>query len=397
MNQQNDNVLKDIIQDYFKRLSILVTQIPLEIRRLLLPPYMLYLGFKSIIHVDPTGRIGFEIYRERASRFSIKTRKTNNRVEEEIFGILGQENMFRFTGHDTELKGGILTCKDFVDKFKHDLPKDASTLNFTKPGKTGPIEICEEAEVKIIGCGIYWMTRNKRFVKHVPFAWLFGNDSYFSKIDPFLHAESDFYSSLFASLYWIITQGYEKFDEETRSKVFQTYVKLIEKVSSEFKKQFASTQADEYVFQQLLTRYKFFLSPGAMLIESQPTLRREVSRKPDFHVQLGRTEHVYIEIEPPFCKPFIGAKQSSRLKTAVKQVSEWKEILVKQVMDGEIVHYMIIIGLLQDLNKVEKETLQAFNAAQDNLILVTWDWVLDNVKKIKREMMTKLKVSPNCQ
>lgn len=380
-----------IIKNYFKRLSILVTQIPFEIRRLLLPPYMLYNGSKSYIHIDPTGRIGFEVYRERASRFSIKIRKTKSRIEQEIFGVLGQENMLRFSGHDTELRGGILTCKDFVEKYNQELPKGPSTLIFSKPGNTGPIEIGKEAEVKIINVSIYWMVRNRRCVKHIPFTWLFGNASYLNKIDPFLHSESDFYSSLFGSLYEIITRGYEeRFDKGTRSKVLQTYIKLIEKVNSEFKKRLVVTRADEYVFQQLLTKYKFFLHPGAMLIESQPTLRGKVSRRPDFHVLVSRNEHIYVEIEPPFCKPFEESKLSNRLEGALRQVSEWKEILIQQVTGEESVRYTIIIGLFDDLSKEEKETLKAFNKTQEDLTIVTWDWVLENIDKIKREMMIKL-------
>ena len=391
MNNQSDDVLRSIIRKYFKRLSILITQIPFEVRRFLLPPYMLYSGFKSYLHIDPSGRLGFEIYRDIASRFSIKTRKTRNRVEQEIFGVLGHENMFRISGSNTEIRGGILTCKDFVEKYGHQLPKGVTTLTFSKPGITGPFEVGKEAEVKIINCSIYWMVGNRRYVKPIHFAWLFGNASYLNEIDPFLHAESDFYSSLFGRLYEIITRGYEeRVDKNTRSKVLQIYIKLIERVANDFKKQLAITQADEYVFQQLLIKYKFFLHPGAMLIEGQPMLRGRVLRKPDFHVQVSENEHIYVEIEPPFCKPFEETKLSARLKGALKQVSEWKEILIQQVAGRENIRYQIIMGLLDDLNKEEKETLQAFNKAQEDLTLVTWDWVLENIDKIKREMMSKL-------
>jgi len=391
MNDQSDDVLRNVIRKYFKRLSILITQIPFEVRRFLLPPYMLYNGFKSYLHIDPSGRLGFEIYRKKASRFSIKTRKTRNRVEQEIFGVLGHENMFRISGSNTEIRGGILTCKDFVEKFGHQLPKRATTLTFSKPGVTGPIEIGKEAEVKIINCGIYWMVGNRRYVKPIPFAWLFGNASYLNEIDPFLHSESDFYSSLFGRLYEIITRGYEeRVDKNTQLKVLEIYIKLIERVENEFKTQLAITQADEYVFQQLLIKYKFFLHPGAMLIEGQPTLRGRVFRKPDFHVQVSENEHIYVEIEPPFCKPFEESELSSRLRGALKQVSEWKDILIQQVAGRENIRYLIIIGLLDDLIKEEKESLQAFNKAQEDLTVVTWDWVLESIDKIKRRMMSKL-------
>jgi len=95
MSSQNEYVLKAIIRKYFRRLSILVTQIPIEFRRLLVPPYMRYTRFKSRLYIDPSGRLGFQIYRETASRNSIKTKRADKRIEQEIFGILGHENMFR--------------------------------------------------------------------------------------------------------------------------------------------------------------------------------------------------------------------------------------------------------------------------------------------------------------
>lgn len=390
MNNQIESV-RGIIRKYFERLSILVSQIPPEVRRLLLPPYMLYSGFKSYLHIDRSGRLGFEIYRERASRFSMKTRKTRRRVEQEIFGVLGHSNMFKIDGHDTEIRGGILTCKDFTEKYGHELPKGPSILRFSKCAGVGPLEIGEEAEVKVINCGIYWMVGNKRFVKTVPFAWLFGNAGYLSRVAPILHSESDFYSSLFGRLYEIVTRGYEEIvDEKTQSKVFEIYIKLIERVESEFKQQIAVTQADEYVFQQLLTRYKFFLHPGAMLIESQPTLRGKVSRKPDFHIQVTKNESIYVEIEPPFHTPFQDSKLSGRLRGALEQVSEWKEILNQQATGEERIRYMIMIGRSDDLNRVEKETLQAFNKTQEDLTVVTWNWVLESIYRIKHVVTSKL-------
>jgi len=49
INGQSNQVLRRIIKEYFNRLSILITQIPFEIRRLLPPPYMLYNEFKSYL------------------------------------------------------------------------------------------------------------------------------------------------------------------------------------------------------------------------------------------------------------------------------------------------------------------------------------------------------------
>jgi len=390
MNDQSNQVLRRIIKEYFNRLSILITQIPFEIRRLLLPPYMLYNGFKSYLFIDSSGRLGFQIYRERASRFSIKTKKTRRRVEQEIFDVLGHENMFRITGRNTELRELTLTCKEFIERYKHELPRGTTTLIFQKSDATGPIEIEKEAEAKIINCSIYWIVKSKRNVRHIPFAWLFGNANYLKKIDPLLHSESDFYSSLFGRLYKIITRGYEeRIDEKTKLKVLKTYINLIESVENEFRKQLASTQADEYVFQQLLTKYKFFMYPGAMLIESQPTLHGRVLRRPDFHIQVSSNEHIYVEIEPPFHKPIEKSKLSSRLKGALNQISEWKKILIKEATK-ENIHYMVIMGVLDDLNEEERTTLQSFNNAQEDLTVVTWDWILENINKVRHEIVSKL-------
>jgi hypothetical protein len=353
---------------------------------------MLYTGFKSYFYIDRSGRLGFEIYREKASRISIKSKSTKNRVEQEMFGVFGDDNMFRISGSSTELRRLILTCKDFVEKYeyKYKIPKGATTLIFSKPGITGPIEI-KEGEVKIVDCSIYWVVGNKPYVKHIPFAWLFSNSSYLNKIDPFIHSESDFYSSLFGRLYEIITRGYEEpVDENTKLKVLQVYMKLIERIEEEFKKELATTRADEAIFQQLLKRYKFFLYPEAILIVNQPILYGKVAKKPDFYIQVGEEEHIYVEIEPPFYKPFEGSEQSSRLKGALKQIAEWKKILIQQAPLGGSIHYMIIIGRLADLNKEEIEALQDFNKAQEDLMVVTWDWILRNVDKIKHESISKL-------
>jgi hypothetical protein len=237
MNAQSKYVFESVIRKYFKRLAILVTQIPPEVRRLLLPPYMLYTGFKSYFYIDQSGRLGFEIYRERASRFSIKTKRTFNRIEQEIFGILGDENIFKINGSKGEIKKLVLTCSDFVERYKHELPERATILAFSRPGIIGPIEIGEEAEVKIIDCSIYWIIKSKRYVKHVPFAWLFGNANFINRTDPLSNAESDFYSSLFGNLYEIITRGYEEpVDKNTQSKVLEFYKELIKRVEDEFKK-----------------------------------------------------------------------------------------------------------------------------------------------------------------
>jgi len=304
---------------------------------------MLYNGFKGYVDIDSTGRIGFEVCRG-ASRYSIKVRNVKGRVEQEIFGVLGKENMIALNGHDSELRGGVLTCKDFAERYGHELPKNATVLTFGRIGSIGPFQIGEEAEVKITDASIYWMIRNKRFVKHIRFAWVFGSNIRFDKIDPFLHADSHFYSSLFGNLHQIITHGYqEKVDKDTRSKVLDTFTRLIERIYNEFKNELVTTRGDEQVFQQLLIKYKFFLSPDALSIEGQPSLNGKELRKPDFRIVTHEAKSIYVEIEPPFYKPFDGSKASARLKGALKQVTEWKDILSHQSAETGKNSYLIIM------------------------------------------------------
>jgi hypothetical protein len=389
MNTQNHSIIQRFIRDYFKRVSILITQIPFEIRGLLLPSYMLYNGFKGIIHFDPTGRKAFEIYRQ-ASRISIKLRKANERVEKEIFGVLGsEENMFKLQGHDSEISGLNLTCKAFKEHYEQQIPKNVSTFNFNKTGSIGPFEITEDTEVKITDVHIYWMIGRRRFVKFISFAWAFGSNIQFEKIDPVLHADSHFYSSLFGNLYQIITKGYkEKVDKTTRLKVFKTFEQLVGRIYTEVKNELAITKTDEQEFQRLIIRYKFFLSPGALSIKGQPILSGRELRKPVFRIETRSGKIIYIEIEPPFCKPFEGVKVSRRLKGALKQVSDWKDILSQKVSKKEGISYLIIIGLLDDLDEVEKRRLKEINQTQKDLSVVTWDWVLDRINE-ERNMIRR--------
>ncbi|NJE11995.1 Shedu anti-phage system protein SduA domain-containing protein [Thermococcus sp. LS2] len=386
MNAQPDDKeireIKGRLKQYFNKLSVLATQVPVALRRLLLPQYMLYTGFKGVVYIDDNGKVGFELHRERASRISIKVRRTGKQVEEEIFGILGTSAAFVVNGRYTELWRLVFTHKEFSKRFRNQLPKDAAV--FILADEMIPMKVGKEAEVKVVDCGIYWIIGRQRYVKHIPFAWIFGDVSILLReIDPLSHAESDFYFALFSSLYEIITDSYRRIvDEKAKREAFEMYMKLITKIEEEVRSAVHITEADEQVFQNLLTRYKFFLWPGAKRIEKQPTLRGKIVRRPDFYIQTREDKEIYVEIEPPAYKPFIGKRKSSRLKEALKQVSEWKEILG----DNKDVRYMIIIGLLEDLNEEEKRALKAFNEEQDDLIVVTWDYVLENIERVKAEI-----------
>lgn len=391
MNNETEYFLKEIMQKYFEKMSVLVSQIPQEVRTLLLPPYALYTGFKGVFHVDQTGRLGFEILRQRASRLSVKVRNTPLRVEEEIFGALGEPTMFRIGGHNTEIHGGVFTCKDSTQKYEHELPKRQSTLNFYSCKNTSPIELGTDAECKIVDCRIFWIINGRRYVKRIHFAWLFGNKAIMTRIDPLFQSESDFYSFLFGKLYQIMTHGYEKpVDSKTQTKVLEVYSKLIERVEREFREHLVLTKGDEYIFQQLLNKHKFFLYPAAQTIENQPILSNKVTRKPDFRVRVSQNERIYVEIEPPFCKPFEGLKQTKRLEGALKQVEEWKNILSTEVDAKQTIRYLIIIGLLDDLNRDEKQAMERFNKVQKDLTVVTWDSVTQTISNMKRQVTNRL-------
>lgn len=389
MDTGNQELIVGFLKNYFRRLSVLVTQIPFEIRGLLLPQYMLFNGFKGIVYFDALGKRGFEIYRE-ASRISIKPRRTGKSVEEELFGVLGDENMLFLSGHDSEVRGGVFTCRGFAEQYGNQLPRNASVLTFDKTGSIGPFQIGEEGEVMLTDISVYWLLRKKRFVKHIPFAWVFGEKIDLTKIDPIIHVESHFYSSLFGSIYQIATHGYTRVvDNNTQSKVLETFSVFIEKVFSEFKEKLNTTKNDEQLFQQLLNKYKFFLSPGALSIEGQPVLNGAVLRKPDFCIKKRDGKIIYVEIEPPFCKPFEGSKTTTRLGGALKQISDWKEILSRNG-NRENYIYLIIIGLFDDLDTAEKGFLEAFNQTQKDLTIVTWDWLLQNITEAREFIRKKL-------
>lgn len=380
MGARSPIVLGDIgnfFKKYFKRLEVVVSQVPSDLRSFLLPRYMLYKHFKAHVFIDQSRKLAFKVDREAASRLSPKVKSTNVNVEEEVFGVLGRVNMFRVSGIAT-LSKLVLTCKEFADRFPNELPKESTIIKFTQQGDVGPLEVDREAEVKVIDCSIYWMKKRKRSVVHIPFAWIFGNSDRIKDIDPIIRAESDFYFSLFSTLYYIATRGYELPIKEVRSKVIEYYTHLLNSVEEEFKTQLAATEADENVFQRLLERYMFFLHPSAIMIESQPTLCGRW--RADFRLQISEDKSIYVEIEPPHCKPFEGSEPSRRLKAALKQISTWRNCA------GKGASYLVLIGRQDDLSKEEVEALTAFNNVQGDLTVETWDYILKNISKLRKEI-----------
>jgi hypothetical protein len=42
------------------------------------------------------------------------------------------------------------------------------------------------------------------------------------------------------------------------------------------------------------------------------------------------------------------------------------------------------------LKKEEQDNLEQFNKAQSDLEVVTWDWILENIKHLKEELKKRL-------
>jgi hypothetical protein len=99
-------------------------------------------------------------------------------------------------------------------------------------------------------------------------------------------------------------------------------------------------------------------------------------------------EEIYVEIEPPFYKPFENQRISSRLQGALNQISDWKQI--NSNMTSKSIRYIIVIGLNLRLKKEEQDNLEQFNKAQSDLEVVTWDWILENIKHLKEELKKRL-------
>ena len=378
------NEFKDKIKRYFNKIDLLVTQVPSDLRSLLLYPYMLYRGFRSEIISDPQGKIGFELIR-RAGKIKIDLNSIDLPIESHIFGVLGTDNNFY-----SKPSIGIFTRLVFAnylfnEQFESELPKDA-TINVINTQDTGPIEVGLTSIVKITDCSIYWVKeRNTKFVKHLPFVWIFGNKDYVTALNPIQEAISDFYSTLFGELMLMLTDNLKTFDPNTKSKIFNFYNTMLEHIYGESKSLFNITQGDEQLFQDFLDAYKFFLDPHAQMIVSQPILSGTIKRKADFCIQLHNNHSIYVEIEPSFYKPFNQTKKSQRLNTALNQVKEWKSI-IDETSNNNDYEFLIIIGRDNDMSEIEKESLSNFNNSQNDTRVVTWDYVQVNIFKIKEEL-----------
>jgi hypothetical protein len=368
-------------------MSVLVTQIPYEVRAILLPRYVLFGHFKAVLHLDTTGRLALEMTRRRSSRISIKSHESSQRIESFILGKLGEKSLLSIQGRNTVLRGLVLTHADFVSRFPHKVPH-GTVLNFGLPGDVGPIDIGEEADVKLVDVIICWLVGGKPFIKDIPFAWLIGKASLLDRNDPGAIADGDFYSSLFGSIQYLVTRGYKKLGPDTKRETFQVYSTFLSRVEQELSNSFRLTAADERTFHQLLEKYRFFICPQATSIESEVSID---GYKADFRIRVDSHDIILVEIEPPQCKPFIGSSGSARLDGALQQVRSWREVNEKKIdFAGKRVNYWILIGLLEDMTEDEKTCLEKFNRDAANTTIRTYDLMIENIQ-FTRRLLDKLK------
>ena len=229
MDDVTISLFEEKIRNYFEKLTLLTTQVPFNLRPLILDPYMLFHGFKSEIVIDPQGKIGFVLNRS-ATRQRIKVIRINIAIELQIFGVLGTDNKSLFTvGFNTQIKGGEYTNKLYPD--------------------VGFIHVPLGSSIKITDCRIDWIgKRNTRVVKDIHFVWIFGDKKYIIELDPVKEATDDFYYALFSKLRSILTKNSRSFEKNIQSKIVNFYYKLLTNIKEESKSLFTVTQGDEQIF-----------------------------------------------------------------------------------------------------------------------------------------------------
>lgn len=225
-------------------------------------------------------------------------------------------------------------------------------------------------------------------MKHIPFAWVLGNADLLDEDDPSVTADSDFYLSLFGSVHYLVTQGHEKLGPDTKRKVFEVYSEFLSRIEEDLAASFRLTEADERTFHQLLERYRFFICPQAISIESEVPIG---NYRADFCIRSAIDEITLVEIEPPHSKPFIDCSASVRLQGALGQVRKWKEASEKKVeFFGKHVTFWVLIGLLEDMTEDEKACLERFNRDTRDAAILTYDHMIENVQSTRR-LLDKLR------
>jgi hypothetical protein len=378
----NSELLKSKLLEHLERLYHLSSQIPTEFRELLTLRHMRYRHFKSDLFEDNDGKLGFEVYRERGSKTSINKKVISHLVEKQICGVYGTNNLFNVEGK-AQFTNLVFANHDFQLRYGSELQANASTLVNSQINNTGVMKVGKNGNCKIVNCRVAWLKGKEKVVKNIIFAWIFGNLEPALSLDPAKEAEYEFYSCLFSKLSEIITQGFSIFDANLRVKIRAYYVDLLNRIDSEFRQQLTLTSGDEYVFQQILDKYQYFLYPSARTIESQFFLKSTESKRPDYRIVLNENQYIYVEIEPPYYDLFELNKPSRRLQMALEQIQDWRNIISQNEEYGRNPSFLIIIGLNAKLHPGELELLNRFNSAESDLTVVTWDYILENLKSIR--------------
>lgn len=342
-------------------------------RLLLLPRYMNWAKIQSEIYVDPYQNFAFEVFRESQTRLEPNIRKIRDHVEKQFFGFYNQNSNLWFWPSKFVINMKLI---------------DISVEGLTE--RMG-VMLLEFSDIRFIDFKIRGIIKeNKPFVKNIPFAWV-AEKSMIDSVNPIVYAEEDFFDILLGKLQKFVSTEFRFEDRNTYIKVIKFYMRLIEKIENEVSESIivTVTESDEQVFQQLLNKYKYFLNPAAKSIKGQYIIKGQIitARKPDFRIDLGM-EEIYVEIEPSFYKPFENQRISSRLQGALNQISNWKQI--NSNMTSKSIRYIIVIGLNLRLKKEEQDNLEQFNKAQSDLEVVTWDWILENIKHLKEELKKRL-------
>jgi hypothetical protein len=361
------NSFRSMVEQYLERISVLRTQIPDDMRILLLPGYMDWTKIQSEIYVDPYQNFAFEVFGESQTRLEPNIRKTSDHVEKQLFGFYNQNSNLWFWP------------SKFVINMK------LIDISFEGLTERMGVMLLEFSDIRFVDLKISGIIKeNEPFVKNVPFAWVV-EKSMIDSINPIMYAEEDFFDILLGKLQKIVSTEFRFEDRNTYIKVIKFYIRLIEKIENEVSESIIVTESDEHLLQQLLNKYKYFLNPAAKSIKGQYIIKGQTitTRKPDFIIDLDN-EKIYVEIEPPFYKPFENQRISSRLQGALNQISDWKQI--NSNMTSKSIRYIIVIGLNLRMKREEQDNLEQFNKAQTDLKVVTWDWLLENIKRVKEEL-----------
>jgi hypothetical protein len=365
------NSFKSMVEQYLEKISVLRTQIPDDMRLLLLPRYMNWAKIQSEIYVDPYQNFAFEVFRESQTRSEPNTRKIRDHIEKQLFGFYNQNSNLWFW------PSKLVINMKLID------------ISFEGLNERMGVMLLEFSDIRFIDFKISGIIKeNKPFVKNIPFAWV-AEKSMIDSINPIVYAEEDFFDILLGKLQKIVSTEFRIEDRNTYIKVIKFYIRLIEKIENEVSESIIVTESDEQVFQRLLNKYKYFLNPAAKSIKGQYIIKGQIitAKKPDFRIDLGM-EEIYVEIEPPFYKPFENQRISASLQGALNQISDWKQI--NSNMTSKSIRYIIVIGLNLRLKKEEQDNLEQFNKAQSDLEVVTWDWILENIKHLKEELKKRL-------